>query len=158
MIQYRTENLATLRLTSVIMICLLACGCAEEPEATTIDLSQATGPLIEMANAMDTLEVDLGKYDVTISQQDTNSTLIIDFHVFAKLPNYKREAFQKMLETHHHRVRHAIILKLRDFDRPRLNEPDLLAVREAIKEAVLTNIEEPKINGVGLYHFRFLEE
>ena len=157
MIQYQTENLVAFRLSSVIMISLLACGCAEEQE-TAIDFSQATGPLIEMDNAMDTREVDLGKYDITISQRDTNSTLLVDFHVFAELPNYKREAFVEIFETHHHRVRHAIILNLRSFDRARLNEPDLLSVRDSIKEVILANVEEPKIDGIGFYHFRLLEE
>jgi hypothetical protein len=157
-IQYRTSHRFNYCLLSASILGMLVCGCAEEPAETTIDVSEATGPLLETPDAMDTREVDLGSYDVTISQQDTNSTLMVDFQVFAELPNYKREAFQKLLETHRNRVRHAIILKLRAFDRPRLNEPDLVSVREAIKEVVIANIEEPAIENIGFYHFRFLEE
>lgn len=112
----------------------------------------------DMPDALVPVEVDLGKFECTIPNDKTNSTIQIDFHAFAKMPRYKSHELEPLLESHKSRFRHDILLRVRRFDRPTLNDPDLAQLREAILKAAGEILKENKIEMVGFYQFQFLEE
>ncbi|QDU73939.1 hypothetical protein Pan97_09390 [Bremerella volcania] len=112
----------------------------------------------DMPDALVPVEVDLGKFECTIPNDKTNSTIQIDFHAFAKMPRYKSQELEPLLESHQSRFRHDVLLRVRKFDRPTLNDPDLAQLREALLAAVGEVLKENKIEMVGFYHFQFLEE
>ena len=112
----------------------------------------------DMPDALVPVEVDLGKFECTIPNDKTNSTIQIDFHAFAKMPRYKSQELEVLLESHKNRFRHDVLLRVRKFDRTTLNDPDLAKLREAILAAIGEILKENKIEMVGFYHFQFLEE
>lgn len=112
----------------------------------------------DMPDALVPVEVDLGKFECTVPNDKTNSTIQIDFHPFAKMPRYKAQELEPLLESHQSRFRHDVLLRVRKFDRPTLNDPDLTQLREAILQAVSEVLKENKIELIGFYHFQFLEE
>ena len=112
----------------------------------------------DMPDALVPVEVDLGKFECTIPNDKTNSTIQIDFHPFAKMPRYKSDELAVLLESHRSRFRHDVLLRVRKFDRPTLNDPDLAQLREAILQAASEILKENKIEMIGFYHFQFLEE
>jgi len=126
-------------------------GCAEPYQNEPI-------AAIDQPDAMKSVEVDLGQFDITIPNSATNSTILVDFHVFAKMPKYKTEELAPLLETHENRFRHDVMLRVRNLDRPTLNDPDLMQLREEILAAVQAILSEPKVELIGFYHFRFLED
>ncbi|MCC9607469.1 hypothetical protein LOC68_12615 [Blastopirellula sp. JC732] len=129
---------------------LVASGCGEVPIQFR-DVENLPKPT-------DPAEFDLGSFDITIPQDKTNSTIMLDFHAYVIMPKYQLEAFQAEFALKEHRLRNGIILNIREFTRSQLNEPELESVRNAIAKGVSDAIPEPKINAVGFYHFRFLEE
>lgn len=120
--------------------------------------SGAQTPLIDLPNAQDIVEVDLGRFDLTISQESTNSSILLDLHAFAKVRRYKEPEVKQALEEFQNQFRHAVILKIRALDRPTLNDPGLTVLRETIKQSIKELGPEVKVDGVGFYQFRFLEE
>ena len=112
----------------------------------------------DMPDALVPVEVDLGKFECTIPNDKTNSTIQIDFHAFAKMPRYKSQELEPLLASHQSRFRHDVLLRVRKFDRPTLNDPDLAQLREALLQAVNEILKENKIEMVGFYRFQFLEE
>lgn len=131
------------------LVFLVGCGTPyPQPERAARDMPDALVPV----------EVDLGKFECTIPNDKTNSTIQIDFHAFAKIPRYKSQELQTLLESHQNRFRHDVLLRVRKFDRPTLNDPDLAQLREALLESTGELLKENKIEMVGFYHFQFLEE
>ncbi|MBI1248792.1 hypothetical protein GC197_13240 [bacterium] len=112
----------------------------------------------DMPDALVPVEVDLGQFECTIPNDRTNSTITIDFHPFAKMPRYKSDELQELLKTHQNRFRHDVLLGVRKFDRPTLNEPDLTTLRNEIRGSIDAILPENKIELIGFYNFQFLEE
>lgn len=129
---------------------LVALGCGEVPMQFR-DVENLPKPT-------DPAEFDLGTFDITIPQDKTNSTIMLDFHAYVIMPKYQLEQFEAEFALKQRRVRNGIILKIREFTRTQLNEPELESVRGAIATGVGDAIAEPKIDAVGFHHFRFLEE
>ncbi|MFI4877088.1 MAG: hypothetical protein ACIALR_17170 [Blastopirellula sp. JB062] len=127
-----------------------ALGCGEVPSQFR-DVENLPKPT-------DPAEFDLGEFDITIPQDKTNSTIMLDFHAYAIMPKYQLELFQTEFDAKRRRLRNDVILGIREFSRSQLNEPELDSVRKAISAAIGESIDEPKIENVGFYHFRFLEE
>ncbi|MEW4564082.1 hypothetical protein AB1K70_16210 [Bremerella sp. JC770] len=131
------------------LVYLVGCGTPyQQPERAAKDMPDALVPV----------EVDLGSFQCTIPNDQTNSTIQIDFHAFAKMPRYKSNELKPLLESHQSRFRHDVLLRVRKFDRPTLNDPDLIQLREAILKATGEILKENKIELIGFYHFQFLEE
>ncbi|TWT33124.1 hypothetical protein [Blastopirellula retiformator] len=137
-------------LIATICWLLAATGCGEVPIQFR-DVENLPKPT-------DPAEFDLGSFDITIPQDKTNSTIMLDFHAYVIMPKYELEAFEAEFADKQHRLRNGIILRIREFTRSQLNEPELESVRNAIAQGVSEAIPEPKTNAVGFYHFRFLEE
>ena len=112
----------------------------------------------EMPNALEPVEIDLGQFDFTIPNAKTNSTVLVDFQAFVKLPRYKSYELTPVLESHANRFRHDVLLRLRKLTRTALNDPDLSQVRAEVRASLDALLPENKIQQVGFYHFRFLEE
>lgn len=120
--------------------------------------SGAQTPLIDLPNAQDIVEVDLGRFDLTISQESTNSSILLELHAFALVLRYKEPEVRQALEENQNQFRHEVILKIRALDRPTLNDPGLTLLRETIKQSIKDLDPEMKVSGVGFYQFRFMEE
>lgn len=148
--RHRSGRLRIVALVLVGVVVQLA-GCGkpyEQPEKSAK----------EMPNALEPVEVDLGQFDFTIPNAKTNSTVLVDFHAFVKLPRYKSYELTPALESHANRFRHDVLLRVRKLNRTALNDPDLAHLRAEVKGALDTVLPENKIEQVGFYHFRFLEE
>ncbi|RCS52692.1 hypothetical protein DTL42_07585 [Bremerella cremea] len=111
-----------------------------------------------MPDALVPVEVDLGMFDCTIPNPKTNSTILVDFHAFIKLPRYKSYELEPILESHKSRFRHNMVLRIRKFNRTALNEPDLTQLREALRASLDELLPDNKIEMIGFYSFQFLEE
>ncbi|PQO32327.1 hypothetical protein DTL21_19075 [Bremerella cremea] len=119
---------------------------------------QAEKDAKDMPDALVPVEVDLGKFDCTIPNPKTNSTILVDFHAFIKLPRYKSYELEPILKSHENRFRHDIVMRIRKFNRTALNEPDLTQLREALKASIDELLPENKIEMIGFYSFQFVEE
>lgn len=112
----------------------------------------------DMPDALVPVEVDLGSFDCTIPNPKTNSTILVDFHAFIKLPRYKSYELEPILKSHENRFRHNMVLRIRKFNRTALNEPDLTQLREALRASLDELMPDNKIEMIGFYSFQFLEE
>lgn len=112
----------------------------------------------DMPDALVPVEVDLGSFDCTIPNPKTNSTILVDFHAFIKLPRYKSYELEPILKSHENRFRHNMVMRIRKFNRIALNEPDLTQLREALRASLDELMPENKIEMIGFYNFQFLEE
>ena len=133
------------------LIALLISGCGKPYEKPQKSAQ-------EMPNALEPVEIDLGQFDFTIPNAKTNSTILVDFHAFVKLPRYKSYELTPVLESHASRFRHDVLLRVRKLTRTALNDPDLAQVRAELRASLDALLSENKIQQVGFYHFRFLEE
>lgn len=136
---------------TLILLALLATGCGTPyagPEKDAKDMPDALVPV----------EIDLGKFDCTIPNSKTNSTILVDFHAFVKLPRYKSYELEEVLQTHDNRFHHHLTLQIRKFDRTALNEPDLMKLRDALRSSLDELLPDNKIEMIGFYSYQFLEE
>ncbi|PQO32959.1 hypothetical protein [Blastopirellula marina] len=136
---------------AVLILVLLLTGCGTPHVQGKKDAK-------DMPDALVPVEVDLGKFECTIPNPKTNSTILVDFHAFLKLPRYKSYELEPILKTHENRFRHSMVLRIRKFNRTALNEPDLTQLREALKSSIDELLPDSKIEMIGFYSFQFVEE
>ncbi len=134
-----------------LLLCVLLAGCGTPHVQGKKDAK-------DMPDALVPVEVDLGTFDCTIPNPKTNSTILVDFHAFIKLPRYKSYELEPILKTHENRFRHDMVLQIRKFNRTALNEPDLTQLRQALRSSIDKLLPDNKIQMIGFYSFQFVEE
>ena len=104
------------------------------------------------------LEVDLGKFTVTSFQPKSNSTSVIDFHLFAIIAPADRNAFDASIEQNRNRLRDQVIVLVRGADLGELTEPGLGLLKRKILEKSNTILGKPFLRTIIFGDFSFMEQ
>ena len=123
-------------------------------------------------------EVDLGKFSLTSFQPATNTTLLIDFHLFGTVANEhggEEEAsghggghgeaeavpddeFSRRYEKHKHRIRDQIITIVRSAEITDFADPSLGLIRRKILEKSNRTLGKPLLEEVIFSDFSLIEQ
>ena len=131
-------------------------------------------------------EVDLGKFTITSFDQNSNSTVLIDFHLFGTVvkepePEHKEEAaadahgghgapkakpgeeedaskFGKLLKKNKHRFRDTVIVTVRNSSPADLADPALGLIKRQILAKTNSLLGEPMLKEVIFSEFSVVQQ
>ncbi len=104
------------------------------------------------------IEVDLGKFGVTSFQPSTNSTLLIDFHLYGTIGSEEKAAFERAMEVSQHRFRDQVIVIVRSSELTDLTDAGLGLIKRKILEKSNRLLGKPYIRSVIFSDFSFVEQ
>jgi flagellar basal body-associated protein FliL len=106
----------------------------------------------------DEIEIDLGKFTISSFQPSSNSTLLIDFHLYGTLSPGKRDGFEKALEENMHRFRDQVIVIVRSSELTDLTDAGLGLIKRKILEKTNAMLGGPTLRTIIFSDFSFLEQ
>lgn len=139
----------------------------------------------EAAHAAPKREVDLGRYSITSFQPASNTTLLIDFHMFGTVAGDASEAaaspaeghggghgeghgggeapasddeFTRLFEKHKHRLRDQVIVIVRSAEMTDFADPSLGLIRRKILEKSNRLLGKPLLEEVIFSDFSLVEQ
>ncbi|MEM6799148.1 MAG: hypothetical protein AAF589_06510 [Planctomycetota bacterium] len=102
-------------------------------------------------------EVDLGEYRVTMPRNlDTGETVEVAMHLFGSLARYKQPEVEQMMEKDESLLRYRTVVAVRESTHDDFTDPDFLALRGRLLEAVNGLLPEPAVQSVGFRNIRFM--
>jgi len=104
------------------------------------------------------VEVDLDSFTVTSYQAATNTTLRIDFHLFATVAAEDQEEFLAWLEANRHRFRDQVIVTMRAAEITDLTDAGLGLIKRKILDKTNRAIGKPLVRSVIFSDFSFIEQ
>lgn len=104
-----------------------------------------------------TVEVDLGRYNVTRYNPLNDTTLVVDFELFGVVLADDRQAFAGLLEKNQVRLREQVIMTLGGADATDLTDPELGLLKRRILEKTNRAIGKPMVQEVLFSKFNFVE-
>lgn len=141
---------------------------AAETEAMAADVAHAkaeTAPLPEDTKLFPAaepgapmVEVALGEFGVTSYQPLTNTTLRIDFQLYATVKAEDEEEFHPLFEKNKHRFREQVLVILRAAEMTDLTDAGLGLIKRRILEKTNRLLNEPLVQDVIVSEFSFLEQ
>lgn len=103
------------------------------------------------------IEVDLGTFRVTMPRDKRTSVMTeVDLHLYGEAPRYLVSDLEKELEEKQYLVHDRAIMTLRELDPRELVDPDLIALRTRLLEAMNDVLTSTKISSVGFYNMRLI--
>ena len=105
-----------------------------------------------------TVEVDLKEYSVTVFQAASNSTLRIDFHLYAVVAKDDESEFKKLLEKNQARLREQVVQTIRGAQLADLNDdPSMGLIKRTILGKAKTILGRPILKDLIISDFSSLE-
>jgi flagellar basal body-associated protein FliL len=105
----------------------------------------------------DTVEVDLGTYNVTHYNPASNATLSIDFELFGSVLAADQQEFEHLMEKNKVRVREQVILTLHAAESKDLSDAGLGLIKRQILEKTNRALGHPMLHEVLFSKFNFVE-
>lgn len=139
---------------------------AEDTEAVGRKVATAAagemddGVLQENGNStqLDLREVNLGRYYVTSYQPESNTTLRIDFELFATVLASDEVEFQLLYEQHQHRFSEQVHVTFRGASLTDLTDAGLGLIKRRILEKSNRTLGKPLVHEVIFSQFSFVEQ
>ncbi len=103
-------------------------------------------------------EVDLGEFNVTVLQAASNTTLLVDFHLFGTVRVEDEAEFQQRYERSKQRIREQILVTVRAAEMADLADPGLGLIRRQILEKSNRLLGKPLLLGVIFSDFVLIEQ
>lgn len=103
-------------------------------------------------------EVDLGQFGVTAFQPASNTTLRIDFHLYATIPVSEQQHFDEVYASTQHRVREQVIVTIRNSEIADLTDPGLGLIKRKILEKTNRLLGKGYLQNVVFSDFSFVEQ
>ncbi|MFI4875608.1 MAG: flagellar basal body-associated FliL family protein [Blastopirellula sp. JB062] len=147
--------------------CLLAYFVIPSPEdvieAAELRARQhsAAEPDIEELTAITdkpTVEIDLKNFGITAYQPLANTTLRIDFHLYAMVNAENQAEFESLIEQNEHRFREQVIVTLRSSEVSDLTDPSLGLLKRKILEKTNRILGKPLVKSVIFSDYSFIEQ
>ena len=104
-----------------------------------------------------TREVDLGRYNVTRFNPQTNTTLIVDFELYGVVLASEESAFVSQLTTNNVRVREQVIMTVSAAEMNDLTDAELGLLKRRILEKTNRALGKPMLQEVLFSKFNFVE-
>jgi flagellar FliL protein len=162
-------KIAAFLLTIVLVECAAAVfflPTAAETEAIAADVAAPEKMALpeegELFPAVDPgapkVEVSLGDFSVTSYKPLTNTTLRIDFQLYATIKAEDEEKFAPLFEKNKHRFREQVLVILRSAEMTDLTDAGLGLIKRQILEKTNRLLNEALIQEVIFSEFSFLEQ
>lgn len=119
---------------------------------------EAAAALAPLAPEAEKLEISLGEFGVTSYQPLTNTTLRIDFQLFATVLAENEGEFTQLLEANQHRFREQVLIILRSAEMTDLTDAGLGLIKRKILEKTNRLLGEALIQEVIFSEFSFIEQ
>jgi flagellar FliL protein len=103
-------------------------------------------------------EKDLGQFGVTAYQPASNTTLRIDFHLFATIPHAEEMHFDEVYASSQHRIREQVIITIRNSEIADLTDPGLGLIKRKILEKTNRLLGKAYLQNVVFSDFSFVEQ
>ena len=119
----------------------------------------ATDPASEASMLADkeTLEVDLGRFNVTRYNPENDTTLIVDFELFGVVLAEEESDFETQYEKNKVRLREQVIMTLGGADSTDLTDAELGLLKRRILEKTNRALGKPLVQEVLFSKFNFVE-
>ncbi len=104
------------------------------------------------------IEVDMGEFSITSYQPVTNTTLRIDFHLYATVLETEENDFQLRLVDNQQRVRDQVLITLRSSEETDLTDPGLGLIKRKILETTNRALGKPFLQEVIFSEFSLVEQ
>lgn len=105
----------------------------------------------------ETLEVDLGRYNVTRYNPENDTTLIVDFELFGVVLADENPDFDSQFEKNKVRLREQVIMTLGGADTTDLTDAELGLLKRRILEKTNRALGKPLVQEVLFSKFNFVE-
>jgi flagellar basal body-associated protein FliL len=103
-------------------------------------------------------EVDLGQFSLTTLQPASNTTLLVDFHLFGTVTSENEAMATELIERHKHRVRDQVLTTVRSAEIADLTDPGLGLIKRQILEKTNRALGKPILQGVIFSDFLVVEQ
>ncbi len=110
------------------------------------------------SQVVEEVEVDLDTFTVTSYQAATNTTLRIDFHLFATVAAEDQQEFLDWLQANRHRFRDQVIVTVRASEITDLTDAGLGLIKRKVLDKTNRSIGKPLLRSVIFSDFSFLEQ
>ena len=104
------------------------------------------------------LEIDLGEFNVTAFQPISNTTLRIDFHLFATVAVADFNEIVRLHEENEHRFREQVIVTIRSADITDLTDAGLGLIKRKILEKSNRLLGKPLLRTIVFSDYSFVEQ
>ncbi len=124
----------------------------EDPQMPGESDQSGRSPVVEE------VEVDLDSFTVTSYQAATNTTLRIDFHLFATVAVGDQQEFLDWLQANRHRFRDQVIVTVRASELCDLTDAGLGLIKRKVLDKTNRAIGKPLLRSVIFSDFSFIEQ
>jgi hypothetical protein len=105
-----------------------------------------------------TREFDLGKFRVSRFQPASNTTINVDFHLWATIKEEDYKDFETRFASSQHRFREQVIVITRNAEAPELTDPGLALIKRQILEKTSTVIGKSLVQSIIFSDFSYVEQ
>lgn len=105
-----------------------------------------------------TREFDLGKFRVSRYQPTSNTTINIDFHLWATVKEADYKEFETRFASSQHRFREQVIVITRNADVPELTDPGLALIKRQILEKTSVVLGKALVSSIIFSDFSYVEQ
>lgn len=109
------------------------------------------------AAAENTVEVELGRFNVTRYDPETDTTLIVDFELFGVVLQKEASQFANALEANKVRLREQVIVTMSGAETTELSDAELGLIKRRILEKTNRVLGKPLVREVLFSKFNFVE-
>ncbi|QDT01381.1 flagellar basal body-associated FliL family protein [Adhaeretor mobilis] len=135
------------RLLPLLALPLLI-GCVDADALISQRRAAAAGMRLE--------EVDLGKFHISLPPHGPDGQSgVVNFHAFVQVTNRNLKEVQTTVEEHRPRLRHQMLMAVRNFSAEDLTAPELASLRKKLVDAVNEPFDEPLAQTAGFYSVKF---
>lgn len=106
----------------------------------------------------ETVEVDLNEFGITAYRPLSESTMRIDFHLYATIRLTDQSEFESLMEKNKNRFREQVIVTVRSSDEGELTDPSLGLLKRKILEKTNNILGKPMVHSIVFSEFSFVEQ
>lgn len=107
---------------------------------------------------IDQIEISLGKFSIMAFQPSTNTTLVIDFHLFGSVRTTDRSQFETLFQANENRFRDEVLVTIRSADLTELTDPGLGLIKRKFLTKTNKLLGKPLLQSVIFSEFSFIEQ
>jgi flagellar basal body-associated protein FliL len=102
-------------------------------------------------------EFELGAFNVTKYNPETEKTLVIDFEIYAAVPTVEASEFHKIMESNRNRLREQVIIAVHAAETSDLTEAGLGLIKRTILDKTNRALGKPIVREILISKFNFVE-
>ena len=103
-------------------------------------------------------EIDMGEYSLTAFQAASNTTLLINFHLYGTIASEEGPYFAASYEANKHRIRDQVLTTIRSAELADLTDPGLGLIKRQILEKTNRALGKSVLEGIVFSDFVAVEQ